>query len=461
MPILAAFALPHPPILLPEVGQGEERKLAKTALAYAQIVRRVGELAPDVLIITSPHATQYADYFHISPGSGASGSLTQFNAPAVALTVAYDRTLVRHIEKIAKERGLPAGTMGERIPSLDHGSLIPLWLLNKAGVKCPVVRIGISGLPALSHYQFGACIAQAVDLLDRRAVLIASGDLSHKLSESGPYGFAPEGAAFDQQITDALQTGDFGAMLSVSPDLADAAAECGLRSFYIMAGALDHKTVNAALLSYEGPFGVGYAVAAYTVGDDDNERSFGEKLERARQETLHQAKAHEDDYVRLARQSLETYVRNGTIMPLPDSLAADLRRARAGVFVSLKKDGLLRGCIGTTEATTDCIGNEIIRNAISAASSDPRFEPVREDELDELLYHVDVLGAPELISSPAELEPKRYGVIVQNGMRRGLLLPDLEGIDTAERQVEIARRKGGIQPDETVRLYRFEVVRHH
>ena len=135
-------------------------------------------------------------------------------------------------------------------------------------------------------------------------------------------------------------------------------------------------------------------------------------------------------------------------------------RTRAGAFVSIHKHGKLRGCIGTIEATAGNVAEEIIRNAVSAATRDPRFNPVTEDELKWLEINVDVLGSPERISSVSELDVKRYGVIVTCGYKRGLLLPDLEGVDTPEQQVAIAMQKGGIREGEPYTLERFEVVRH-
>ena len=129
--------------------------------------------------------------------------------------------------------------------------------------------------------------------------------------------------------------------------------------------------------------------------------------------------------------------------------------------MSLHKDGNLRGCIGTILATRDNLAEEILQNAISACSRDPRFSPVEVDELDDIEYSVDVLGEPERIFSVNDLNVKRYGVIVENGGRRGLLLPDLEGVDTVEEQIAIAKRKAGIRPEEKVSLWRFEVIRHH
>lgn len=167
----------------------------------------------------------------------------------------------------------------------------------------------------------------------------------------------------------------------------------------------------------------------------------------------------EHPLVQLARQTIETYVRTGKRIRPPENLTPEMKE-RAGVFVSLHKHGQLRGCIGTFEPTTPNVAQEIIQNAISSATRDPRFEPVRPDELADLEISVDILTPPEPISGPEELDPKRYGVIVEAGWRRGLLLPDLEGVDTVEYQLAIARRKAGIGPNEPVKLYRFEVRRY-
>ena len=164
--------------------------------------------------------------------------------------------------------------------------------------------------------------------------------------------------------------------------------------------------------------------------------------------------------VELARKTIDTYVREGKRIAPPPDLSPEMQQ-RAGAFVSLHAHGELRGCIGTIEPTQPNLALEIIHNAIMAATQDPRFPPVSPSELPALEISVDVLSTPEPVSSLAELDPKQYGVIVQSGFRRGLLLPDLEGVDTIECQVDIARRKAGIGPHEPVRLYRFRVKRYH
>jgi len=161
---------------------------------------------------------------------------------------------------------------------------------------------------------------------------------------------------------------------------------------------------------------------------------------------------------KLARKAVEGYV-NGRRMVEPDELAPEMKE-RAGVFVSLKKRGQLRGCIGTFEPTQPSVAQEIIQNAISSATGDPRFSPVRPDELEQIEYSVDVLTSPQPVDDKAQLDAKKYGVIVEAGRRRGLLLPDLEGVDSVDMQIDICRQKAGISPAEPVKLYRFQVRRY-
>jgi AmmeMemoRadiSam system protein A len=168
----------------------------------------------------------------------------------------------------------------------------------------------------------------------------------------------------------------------------------------------------------------------------------------------------ESELVKLAKEAIFNYIRYGRVISPPDNPPPEMM-GRAGVFVSIKKRGRLRGCIGTIEPTQPNVAGEIIQNAISSSTKDYRFPPIGKEELDDLSVSVDVLTPPEMISSLAQLDPKQYGVIVKKGHRRGLLLPDLEGVESAPYQVEIAKRKAGIELDEEgVELFRFEVKRY-
>lgn len=461
MAILAAFMVPHPPLIIPDIGRGEERKIQRTIDAYEQVAREIGELQPETIVVISPHQTMYADYFHISPGKGAKGDFGQFRMPQVAMQVSYDTTYVQKLCELSDNGNLRAGTEGERDRRLDHGTMVPLYFVNRHLREYELVRIGLSGLPLKKHYQLGQYIREAADALNRRVVLIASGDLSHRLKEDGPYGYRKEGPEYDERIMEVMGAGDFGALLEFSEDFCESAGECGHRSFTIMAGAFDRMKVDAKRLSYEGPFGVGYGICSYVACGSDADRNFKEKYEEMERRRIMEQREKEDAYVRLARRTIEEYVCTGKVIEVPRELPQEMHGERAGVFVSIKENGSLRGCIGTIQAVQDSIAEEIIENAVSASTRDPRFSPIEEEELEQLTISVDVLGDAQSIQSLEELDVKRYGVIVTKGYQRGLLLPNLEGVDTVEEQVAIAKRKAGIGEEEEVELERFEVVRHY
>ena len=460
MSILAAFMVPHPPMIVPAVGRGSEAQIRETTEAYERVAREIARLAPETIVITSPHAVMYADYFHISPGERAAGSFAQFRAPQVSFSETYDTELRDRLCALAEEWGLPAGTLGERDRTLDHGTMVPLWFIRKEYTEFKLLRIGLSGLPLADHYRLGQLIRQAAEETGRRTVLVASGDLSHKLQTYGPYGFSEEGPQYDARLMDVCGRAAFGELLDFDEDFCEKAAECGHRSFVILAGALDGLRVKAEMLSHQGVTGVGYGVGIFRpLGPDEGRRFLDRHLERQEQ-ALAELQAREDVYVRLARRSLETYIRTGRTLPLPEDLPPELLQTRAGAFVSVHEHGQLRGCIGTIHPTQASLAAEIVHNAVSAATQDPRFSPVREEELKWLEISVDVLGAPEDIDSAEQLDVKRYGVIVSSRGRRGLLLPDLPGVETPEQQISIARQKAGIRPGEAVTLQRFEVIRH-
>ena len=304
-------------------------------------------------------------------------------------------------------------------------------------------------------------IQQTADKLDRRVLFIGSGDLSHKLLEEGPYGFTEEGPAYDGRIMDIMGRAAFDELLDFDESFCDKAAECGHRSFCMMAGALDGMSLETEKLSHEGTFGVGYGVCTYRVTGSDPDRHLLRKWEERSRQAREAVRRNEDAWVRLARAEVEAWVCACKRLDVPTDLPAEMLNVRAGVFVSLHKEGRLRGCIGTIEPARRCVAEEIIENAISASSRDPRFSPVREDELDALEISVDVLALPEKIKSADELDVTRYGVIVSKGMKRGLLLPNLDGVDTVEQQISIELRKAGLsEREKDYELERFEVVRH-
>ncbi len=460
MPLTGAFVFPHPPIILPEVGKGEQTRIQKTIDSFRKAASVIAELKPDTIVVSTPHSVAYQDYFHISPGYRAKGDMSRFGAPGAEVFAKYDAEFVFRLEALAKEQNIMAGTLGERSPELDHGTVIPLLFVNEVYTNYKLIRIGLSGFSPETHYRLGKLVAETSDLLGRNTVFIASGDLSHKLTRDGPYGWVKEGGEFDSIVTAALSSGDFITLLGIPEEFAEKAAECGLKSFLIMAGALDGKKVKSNLLSYEGPFGVGYAVAVILPEGEYEGKPILEEYKEKTQAQTRKTRENESEPVRLARHFVESYIKTKTLPPFPGKLSGSLTKQKAGVFVTLKINGKLRGCMGTIKPAEKSVAEEIKQNAVTACSRDPRFDRVREDELERITYSVDILSPPEAIDSPALLDVRHYGVIVSSGERRGLLLPDLTGVDTVEEQISIARQKAGIRENEKINLERFKVVRH-
>jgi AmmeMemoRadiSam system protein A len=439
-PIVHAGFYPHPPILVPEVGGKEANKVASTAQALDKLAVRARSAGPDVLVVISPHGPLFRDAVALLGGGKLAGSLAAFGAPKVALEYHNDAELLAAVTAEAENAGIPSVIIDGRTAGagerLDHGALVPLYFLDRAGVKAQLLHITFGLLPQDLLFAFGQVVSRAILRLGRRAAIVASGDLSHRLLRGAPGGYSPRGREFDEKLVNLLKDYDVPSILAMAEGLLEEAGECGYRSLVIGLGMLEGYKVRPEILSYEGPFGVGYLVADLTP-------------EQAEQESEH---------VRLARQALEAYVKTGHVMAVPDT---PLKNARAGAFVSLKVNGRLRGCIGTIEPVQENLAAEIINNAVSAGTHDPRFRPVRPEELPLLDYSVDVLSEPEEVSGPGELDPKKYGVIVESGRRRGLLLPDLEGVDTVEEQLAIALEKAGIPPWDNYRIFRFTVQRYH
>jgi len=450
--MIKAYLVPHPPLIVKGVGDGTE--IPKTRAAYEKIKNEILEYNPDTTIIITPHNILYADYFHISPGERAGGSFAQFRCPQIKFEVEYDFELAEKIAGFAEQDKIPAGFSGERDKSLDHGTMVPLYFMQSKRI----VRISLSGLSFAEQYRFGICIRRAIDNLGRKAVIIASGDMSHKLG--GSYGFSDFGVQHDNYVRECIEQSDILGLFAIDPIIAENAAECGLRSIMIMCGALDGLKVNSEVLNYEAPYGVGYLTAKFTVEDGIKCESLLPLIISEKQSKIKKIRDSEDEFVKLARINIENFTRTGKKINLPENLPKGMLENKAGVFVSIKKNGNLRGCIGTISPTAENIAFEIIQNGVSACSRDPRFDPVTPDELADLTYSVDILFPPEQIKDKSQLDIKKYGVIITSGYKRGLLLPNLDGVDTIEEQLSIAMQKGGIKSNEKYSLERFEVVRH-
>lgn len=457
---------PHPPIVLPEVGKEESAKVDNTYQAMEKLAQEVAKLNPELIVVVSPHGHVFSDALSITGLQVLKGDLANYGAPQVKVEFSPAEKEIEAILAECQEKQFLCVSLDEKAhqkyglsEQLDQGMVVPLSFLYRQGWRGKLVPINIGFLSYEELYEFGQCINQALEKLKISWVFLASGDLSHRLQQGAPAGYSPRGAVFDEIVRQCVREGDVKRLLNIEPELVEEAGECGLRPIMIALGVLDGFAIEAEELSYEGPFGVGYLVARLQKGPKMLERQLCASLYQEKKERLEQIIAGESLPVSLARQSLDTYLTSKQYLKVPENVG-ELGTKRAGAFVSLKKQGQLRGCIGTIEATRQNLAEEIIYNAVAAALHDPRFSPVLPEELNELTISVDVLEEPETINSLAELDPKVYGVIVSKGRKRGLLLPDLPGVDTPEDQVQIAREKAGIAPGESIQLERFKVTRY-
>jgi MEMO1 family protein len=447
---------PHPPIMVPEVGRESAAEVRGSIDGMAELTKRLIASGAETVVLISPHAALERDAFVAYQDPVLHGNFANFRAPAVCFETPLDEELLQAISDAAIKEDYEVVGLGSS-KRLDHGTAVPLYFLHRNGWTGRVVALGYSFLSNEDHLGFGSCISKAINEIGRSVALIASGDLSHRLKPDAPAGYNPSAHIFDHEVVDALRTNSPERIIHIDQELRRTAGECGYRSMLIALGATREQPWACDVIHYEAPFGVGYLVAQLT----SKQHSLPAYLEQGTdagdvdEDLLAAVRLPE-----LARSAVETYVLRGAQFDPPQS-DVELLGARAACFVSLRThEGLLRGCIGTIEPIKNTLAEEIIANAINAATRDPRFSPISAEELPQLRYSVDVLSAPEP-ATLADLDPAVYGVIVEDesGSKRGLLLPDLEGVDSVAKQVEIAARKAGISSAAPIKLARFRVSR--
>lgn len=454
------FLMPHPPIIIPEIGKGREEEVIKTINACQEVGNTIDQAEVETIIIISPHGTVFRDAVSLIKTDYIYGNLGDFGASEVKFNYNIDIELTDEIINLSVKEEIPAVSLDEnssvryRVPlELDHGAMVPLYYADK-NKKYKLVHINYGLLTPIELLKFGLVIKQAINNTGRKVAIIASGDLSHRLLENGPYPYTPLGKEFDDELVKILSSGNLKKILEIDRNLIKSAGECGLRSIYILLGIINSSKAKSKLLSYEGPLGVGYSVFQFEEGSGNLYEDLINEKEKEHKRRLEEG----NPYTRLARKNLDNYFNLGRLLTREEVEDKKLLEDRKGVFVSLKMNGELRGCIGTIMPTTDSVGEEIIRNSLSAALNDPRFAPLKKEELVEIDISVDLLYPPEKANFE-DLDPYNYGVIVTSGNKKGLLLPNLEGVENKEEQLEIAMNKGGISPSDKYTLERFKVER--
>ncbi len=438
--ITIAALMPHPPILVPAVGRERLADVSASLEAMREISREILATQPDTLVLISPHSPRHPMAFGVWNCAELRGTFAPFNAPDAGVALPVDLAFVQALAQAAPRvgvqiSGIPGGP-------LDHGAAVPLWFLAEAGWSGPTVVIALNTPGAGGIHGLGRAIALAAESLGKRIAVVASGDMSHRLIPGAPAGFEPTAQEFDARFIALLRERAYRDIERISPGLQARAAEDVVDSTTVALAATGWCSDGGRVLSYEGPFGVGYGVAVLYSAAADRSGIF----------------TSGDDLPKLARHAVENALAGGNATP--PAPGGEFLQQKAGVFVTIKTSGgKLRGCIGTLETPqAPNIVEETWRNALGAAFGDRRFPQVTAVELHNLRFEVSVLHSFEPIGSPSELDPARFGVIVKTpDGRRATLLPCIVGIESAAQQFRIVCEKGTIDPTEQVALTRYRV----
>ncbi len=450
--VVGCSLVPHPPIMLPEVAGSEADEVKETREGMKQLSIWIKQQSPDLMVIVTPHGPTVQGQIPIAVSGSGRGTLRDFNAPSVAVNRQIDCEFVHMVYESSCSTDIPVHLMDIAEPlQFDHGVVVPLFELQRHGVNLPLAYVGLPLVEREVLLKFGELLHNVAKRNEYRVLIVASGDLSHRLSQTAPSGYHPRGPEFDEVVVQSLKDNSLSTLTDLPESFVRQAGQCAYNPLLVAVGALCDRESTCTVHSYQGPFGVGYAVAHMEAKSED--RDGGE-------DQLTHAGQKDWQPVTLSRASLKHYLQHGNVIDVPTSLPDELHR-ESGAFVTLKKGDQLRGCMGTIEPTYPSVAEEIIHNTVTAGVRDPRFPPVQFQEIPELTFSVDVLTLPEKVSGPSELNPSKYGVVVQRGNRRGLLLPDLEGIDTVSQQVSVACQKAGLSPDDPdLQMLRFEVTRY-
>lgn len=437
--IACSVLMCHAPIVVPGLGGARAAACSATTRAMRRAARRLVEAQPDVIVVLSPHAPRARQHWQVADNSTLRGDFGAFGEPQVRVNLRGAPEAGARLLACAEESGVRARAWTNQ--ALDHGALVPLYFVQEADYRGQTLLLAFpSDATEEAEHRLGQLLTTTAAAAGERWCVLASGDMSHRLQVGAPAGYHPRAAEFDRAFVNALSRRDYRAACNPDRTLRALAAEDVVASVRVAAAATHYSSHGAALLHYEAPFGVGYTEAV-----------------------LNDHSAPPTELLSVARRALERH----TVAPDADldttlnAMSARLPpvwRTPRPVFVTLRSnDGELRGCVGQLTPAYPSLVEEVAHCAQSAASHDPRFEPVRSDELPGLKIEVSVLDEPEDVSSAEQLDPGRYGVLVRSESRLGVLLPDIGGVETAAQQLAIARGKAGIAPDSEVRVQRFLV----
>lgn len=442
MAIPCSVLMCHAPIVIPDVAGHRARQCAETTRAMSDIASRICAHGPDVVVLVSPHAPRHTTRWGICTQSPLTGNFGRFGADHIGVTVPGAPLAAARVTPIARDLRLTTREIAG--DNLDHGALVPLYFLRQAGWDGPTLLIALPQSGTKTEERMGQAIARAAEQAGERWVILASGDMSHRLNPNAPAGYHPLAKEFDRTFKARIDAGDLRGACSIEAGLREIAAEDVIDSVAVAAGAVGYRSQGYRSYAYEGPFGVGYLEAVLHEESPPNSGAHDYSENRPWPMMLQIARE-----AILARITHNAY--RPPVLPKPWN-------APQGVFVTLRRaDGGLRGCIGHVEPLFSGLSEEVADCAAAAATQDTRFARVSPSELPQISIEVSLLSRPEPVLDMSDLDPKRYGLVVSSGRARGVLLPNVPEVNTVEDQLRIAAAKGQLPPGRPWVIERFEV----
>jgi MEMO1 family protein len=442
MAIPCSVLMCHAPIVVPDVAGHRARQCAETTRAMGDLAARICAHGPDVVVVVSPHAPRHATRWGICTQSPLSGNFGRFGADHIGVTAPGAPLAAARLVPVARDLKLTTREIAG--DNLDHGALVPLYFLRQAGWDGPSLLVALPQPGTRSEERMGQALARAAEQAGERWIILASGDMSHRLNQNAPAGYHPLAKEFDRSFKARIDAGDLRGACAIDPALREIAAEDVIDSCAVAAGAVGFRSEGHRTYAYEGPFGVGYMEAV--LHEDAPPRTGNHSYSENRPWAT---------MLQIARDSIAARITHNAYRPpvLPKPW-----NNPQGVFVTLRKpDGSLRGCIGHVEPLFATIAEEVADCAAAAATQDTRFARVAPSELPALSIELSLLTRPEPVNDITALDPKRYGLVVSSGRARGVLLPNVPEVNTVEDQLRIAAAKGQLPPGRPWVIERFEV----
>ena len=451
--LVLGAVVPHTPFMIPEISREKASKAKNTQEALNSLAVKLSKVNPDVLIFITPQLDTQSDMesraIGINCAPSLNGNLRQFKDTTIQYEYNNDFILAHYIISLCRQIGFPViVTDRYNQKPLEYSVVAPLYFLASKLKNKFLINIRVASFDAAFHYQLGQVIAKTIESCGQKVAVIASGDLAHNLSEKKE-NYDPAAKEFDKSIINCLKEVNFDKFSNIPSDIIDKSGEFGYLPIATLLGIFKDTKSKFDLLSYEAPFGLGYMVGVLqpagtqplSLGMYDMPKS--------------KVKVSVKNLADLARKAVETYITTKEMINVHEMSLKEERAQKSGVFVTINSKNNLRGCVGTIRAYHENIIEETIQNSISAAVRDKRFAPISKEEFQSLSYAVNIIDEPEVVTDMEEMDPLKYGLIVSNGYRQGILLPNIEGIRTIEEQLGNAMIKADIIQGEPVWLYKF------